>query len=331
MNYKESKKILAEIKKANNILLNCHKGPDPDSIGSALALYMVLIKMGKNVEIICPSEKLYEDVSFLKRYERIKKKINFTNFKFSEYDLFIALDSSNWDMVTSDQNIPLPSLPMVVIDHHYTNTRFGSINLVDEKASSVGEIINRIFVDWKIKLNKDIATAIMTAIVGDTGLFRYPNSTDKTFEAVQELLKSGADKELIIANMYRNNDLNLVRFWGEALSRVELDKNHKFVYSAVPYEVYEKYGKPENAKESSCDLFAQTTKGTEFGFMALEVEKNLLSISFRGRTDFDTSRMAKYLGGGGHKAASGAKIIGIPFDEAVEKVLRAARKFASKK
>lgn len=330
MNYKESIYVLEEIKKAENILINCHRGPDPDAIGSALAMSNVLQSMGKSVDVICPSENLYKGVSFLKSYENIKKSINFKEINYSNYDLFIALDSSNWGMVTSEKNIPIPPIPLIVIDHHHTNTKYGSVNLIDERASSVGEIIYRVFTDWQVELDKVTSTALLTAIIGDTGLFRYPNSTDKTYKAVLGLLEKGAEKELIILNLYRNNDINLLRFWGEVLNRLEIDEKYKFVYSAVPYDIYKKYNKPENAKESACDLFAQSTRNMEFGFMALETERNILSVSFRSKGDFDTSKVAIKLGGGGHKAASGAKIVGKTFNEALDLILRMVRKHAKK-
>ena len=111
MNYKESKKILAEINKAKNILLNCHKGPDPDSIGSALALFLVLKNMGKNVEIICPNP-IFTYIKFLKNADKIKT-VNFSDFDFARYDLFITQDSGSWQIVSADENFPLPNIPII--------------------------------------------------------------------------------------------------------------------------------------------------------------------------------------------------------------------------
>ena len=85
MNYKKSKQILEEIKRAKRILLNCHRGPDADGIGSTLAMYEVLKKLGKKVEIVCPSEELYEGVSFLENYQRIKSNVDFSKIDFSAY------------------------------------------------------------------------------------------------------------------------------------------------------------------------------------------------------------------------------------------------------
>ena len=148
MNYKESKKILAEIKKAKRILLNCHRGPDPDSIGSALAMYEVLKGWGKDVVVVCSSGDLFDNVSFLQGYSKIKKGVDFSKFDFPQYDLFITLDSSNWSMVTGDNEMSVPDIPLVVIDHHKTNPGYGTINLVDINAKSVGEILYLVFQDW---------------------------------------------------------------------------------------------------------------------------------------------------------------------------------------
>jgi len=330
MNYKESKLILEKIKKAKRILVNCHRGPDPDCIGSALALRGVLINMSKAVDVICPSEKLYDNADFLDGYGEINKSVNFSKFDYKKYDLFIVLDSSSWDMVSSDFNIPVPDMEIAVIDHHFTNKYFGIINLVDKSASSVGEILYRVFSDWKVSIDKNISTSLLTAIIGDTGIFKYPNSTVETFNSAYELMKAGADKNMIVAKLYKNYDFNLIKFWGEVLNNLVLEKENKFIYSAVPFSVFEKYGKPDIGKDTAVDLFAQVTKDTEFGFMALETDKGIVSVSVRSRNDFDSSKIALELGGGGHKAASGARIEGLSFENALQKILEVARKYAKK-
>ena len=330
MNYKESKNILAEIKKAKRILLNCHRGPDPDSIGSALALYEVLKAMNKKVTVVCASNELFENVSFLNNYSKIKKGVDFSTLDFSKYGLLITLDSSSWKMVTGDGNVPIPNIPLAVIDHHKTNPGYGTINLVDDKVNSVGELLYMVFEDWGVELNHHIATDLLTGIIGDTGAFRFPGSNETTFKIAGELMGLGADKDKIIFQIYRSEPFNLIKFYGEVLSRLNLDLRGKFVWTAVPYEKYKTLGKPAGAKESAASLFAQIVEGTEFGFIAVETEKDKLAVSFRSRTGFDTSIIAEELGGGGHIYASACTIEGLPFDKAVIKVLAVARKYAKK-
>lgn len=329
MNYKKSKQVLKEIKKANRILLNCHRGPDADSIGSALAMYRVLKLMDKVVDIFCPTDGLYDGVSFLEDYDLIKSGVDFSKIDFSEYDLFISLDSSTWDQATNMDRIP-ENINLVVIDHHESNFGYGNVNLIDEKATSVGEMLLRIFLDWKVSIDKHIATSLMSAIIGDTGAFRYPGSTEKTFKAASYLMEKGADKDKIIHHIYRSEDFNLLKFCGEALRTMKLDEENRFVWSAISYEVFEEFGKPANAKNAAVNCFAQLVAGTDFGFMAVEEKKDKLSVSFRSRTGYDVSKIALELGGGGHVYASGASIEGLSFDESVEKLLRTVRKYAKK-
>lgn len=330
MNYQKSIEILKEIEKAKKILVNCHRGPDPDSIGSALALRLVLLSMGKEVSVICSSEDLYEPINYLVGYDKIEKGTNFRDFDYTNFDLFLTLDSSSWDQLSGIKDNFPKNITIINIDHHLTNTDYGQINLVDETVTSMGELLFLIFTDWQINISKEIADCLMTGIVGDTGAFRYPGSNDKTFKVAGELMRLGADKDRAVHVLYRSEPYELIKFYGEVLSRVEIDKEYKFVWSAIPYDIYEKLGKPANAKESSASLFAQIVDGTDFGFVAVEQEKGVLAVSFRSRTGVNTSDMALELGGGGHIYASGAKIVGLPFDQAVEKVLAVARKYAKK-
>jgi len=331
MNYPESQLILEEIKKANKILLNCHRSPDPDSIGSTLAMRKVLIGLGKTVKVICPSPELYENVNYLEGFGEIQKSVDFTKFDFSEYDLFLTLDSASLSQVVGLKDYNPKNIKIIVIDHHLTNDKYGEINLIDDKVTSVGELLYLIFKDWSVEIDKNTADCLMAGIVGDTGAFRYPGADKKTFKIIGELMEIGADKDRAIHELYRSEPFELIKFYGEVLSRVQIDKEYGFVWSAIPYEVYEKLGKPSLAKESAASLFAQVVKDTDFGFIALEQEKGKLSISFRSRSGLDTSKIAKELGGGGHVYASGGKIEGLPFEEATQRVLATCRKYANKK
>jgi len=329
MNYKESKLILKEINKANRILLNCHKGPDPDSIGSALALYGVLKGMGKEPKIVCPSP-IPTDLNFLKEVKKINT-INFGDFDFSNFDLFITQDSASWPMVSGAKEILKPDIPIIVIDHHITNEKFGKINLVDPIIASNAEILYLIFEDWGVKINSDIALCLLTGIIADTGVFRYPGTTARTLEIASKLINRGADNNLIVSNIYFNMDFKVLKFYGEILHSMQFDEKHKFIWSASPYVKFKEFGSNSDVKSMAAGAFAQSVTGANFGLVMVEDSPKRLSVSLRSKKGFDISNLATKLGGGGHESAAGAKVEGMEFDEAVEKVLSAARKFAQKK
>lgn len=324
MNYPLSQKILEETKRANKILLNCHRSPDADSAGSALSFYEVLLSMGKDVRVICP-DKLPEDLKFLPFSQKVEK-IDFEKFDFSPYDLFIVLDSGNVAMVTKKRDIPLPKIKKIVIDHHRTNESFAEINLVDTEISSTAELLYDIFEDWGTGITKTMAQNLLTGIIADTGVFAYSGVTTRTLQIAQSLMEKGADKKEIVLNVFKSFSFNKIKFWGEILRRMEWDRESKFVWAAIPHEIYKEFGGQASAKESAATLFAPIVKDTDFGMIMVEEEKGILSISLRGRTDFDVSKIAEKLGGGGHLSAAGAKVYEKDFDAAVLKVLEVARK-----
>jgi len=327
MNYKESQLILDEIKKANKILLNCHRGPDPDSIGSALAMKEVLFGLGKDVMIICPS-LIPEDLHFLEGSKDIKK-VDFKTFDFSIYDLFIVMDTPTYGIVANSKEIDKPNIKMVVIDHHHTNVGYGNINLIDSKVTSTSELLYKIFSDWSISLDKKSATDLLTGIIGDTGAFQYRGVGKSTLLVAGDLIDLGADKDEIIYNIYRNINFMTIKFWGKVIEMMHEENKYRFVWSAIPLSLYEKYGKDSSAKVDGANLFFPVVKNTDFGVIMVETDKNVLAVSYRSRKDFDVSKIAEEVGGGGHIAAAGAKVEG-PFDEAVEKVLAGCRKYAKK-
>lgn len=328
MNYELSAEIFEEVKKADRILINCHRNPDPDSIGSAMALFTVLKNMGKEVQVICPT-KLDRNTSFLKNFEEIKT-IDFKDFNFKEFNLFVVLDSSTWDMVTGAKDILRPEgLKIITIDHHFTNDNFGDINLIDPNVTSAAELLYKVLSDWEVKLDKETATALLAGIISDTGAFRYPGVSKETLLIASDLISKGAEKEKIIFNIFNNLELNVLKMVGEMINKLEIDEESKFCWCAIDLSLYEHYGKPDGAKEYASNTFIQSIAGTDFGIIMVEVEEKKLSVSFRSRTGFDVSKIALALGGGGHKAAAGANIMGISFDEAVTKVLETARKIAN--
>lgn len=326
MNYKKSGEILEKINKSSKILINCHRGPDSDSVGSATAMATALKKIGKEVTVICPSD-IPQDLMFLKGSNEIIR-VNFTSFDFSNFDLFIILDSSNYSLVTGMKDAPSPTIDSIVIDHHFSNDCFGKINLVDSESTSTGEMLFKIFEDWKFEIDSDIAESLLTGIIGDTGTFQYAGVGAKTLKIAANLIEKGADKDKIVFNLYRNIEFKEIKMWGKFIEKMMIEDG--FVWSAIPYSVYKDFGEYSYAKEDVANLFFPIIKNTEFGIVMIETSENTLSVSFRSRRNFNVSVIAEEVGGGGHKLAAGARIENLPFDQAVAKVLSAARKHVQK-
>lgn len=329
MNYQGSQKILEEIKEAKKILINCHYKPDPDGIGSALAIYLALKKIGDfEIDLICPS-KPPDSYNYLPSFEKIKQ-INYSEADFSRYDLWIVPDAANWWQISGILDFIPPKLKVINFDHHETNEVGFENSIVSKGLSSTAELLYDVFEDWGITLDKDMATALLSGIIGDTGVFRYTNVTSQTLEIGKILMDLGADKNLVVMRTYGSIPFNEMKFWGRILDLMQFEKDYNFVWVAVSLKEYEKYGRPSEAKSASASNFASIVDGTDFGIIIVEEKKDFVTCSFRSRGDFDISKMAAELGGGGHKEAAGARIIGLNFKDAVKKILDVAKKYAKK-
>ncbi|MFA6532383.1 MAG: bifunctional oligoribonuclease/PAP phosphatase NrnA [Patescibacteria group bacterium] len=323
-NYSSSQSILGEIKIAKNILINVHRNPDLDSIGSATALYQALIKIGKKVTLVCPHE-IPENFKFLKGAEKVQI-IDFMNFKnfinLTNSDLFLIADSGSYDIVTGSKEVQLPDIKKIIIDHHQTNnwTKYVS-KLLDIEASSTSEIVYKLLLDWEIEIDSEIATSLFSGIASDTVFFKYEKNSKKTFRIATELLEKGADKDKLIEQAFDSFDFNLIQTMGEFLTKMKKETSLAggFVYSIMDNETFVKFGKHRGARETVANLFARSIKGFDFGFIAVEYEQGKFAVSFRSKKDTDVSVIAKKLGGGGHKNAAGATVYG-SIDQVIKKI-----------
>lgn len=192
MNFKESKEILEKINKASNIIVNLHRSPDPDSYSSAISLYYFLLTLNKEVDICVTNTSELSDYLSEQADSKLIKFVNYKEIDFSKYDLFISPDSASWQQVVDDMTLDIPELPIVVIDHHPTNERFGLINIIQESASSCSEMIYKLFQDFQYKIDKKIANILLAGIIADTGGFAFSNNSE-TLRIAADLIDLGAD------------------------------------------------------------------------------------------------------------------------------------------
>jgi len=306
--------ILERIKKAKKILTSTHHNPDYDSIGSVLAIKEGLRQMGKDVEIIS-CQKINPDLLFLKGSEKIRT-IDFQTFDFSFYNLFIIPDSGSYYRITGSKKVFLPkNLDYIIIDHHLTNNFDYPLMLIDDEAVSTTEVIYRLFSDYKLKIDQNLATVILTGVLGDSVFLRYTENRLRTMMVVSDLISLGADMDFIEENFFEKYDLEAVKLLGLFLNKMKVEKNltngrQRFVWSAVSYEEYKKYNFPEGVREMVADLFFRGIKEVDFGLAILEQKKGEVFLSFRSKKEFDVSKLAKGFGGGGHKNAAGATVYG---------------------
>ncbi len=327
MNYPQSQEILEEINKAKRILVNLHRGPDPDSFACAFSLYYFLCSLGKEVDVVLTNTSRLSSPLMVQEESGSVKKVNFLKLDFNKYDLFISPDSGSWQQIVDNPDVRIPNIPIVIIDHHDSNDKFGKINLVDADAASCSQVVYLLFKDWNFFVDTKMANLLLMGIIGDTGGFAFSNDP-KAFSVASELMELGADKVKIINEMYRTKTFKEVMAWGEYLNRMELDSEHKFVWAAISNEDYMKHDIPAKVGSMVASQFLSIVEGTNFGIAMTEHKKESMHISFVSRSYIDVAKLGEEFGGGGHEMAAGGILEGLPFERAVEKVLETARKYA---
>ncbi len=318
--------VLEAITKADRILLHCHPSPDPDSVGSVLAMKFALEQLGKKVTAIQGDSSIPQAFMHFPGAETIVKK-KFGEIDLATFDLFIILDSGSPEMISLTRpSFPL-SIKSLVIDHHASNVLYADINLVDITSPATAYILFNLFKNWGIKIDHDIALNLFMGIYTDTGGFRHRGVTSETLKAASELTKIAPDFTETIFSMENCNVKETIYFQAIALNSVQLFLNGRVAVAPVSYQSLAEKNIPEDCIRG--DMIANILKsiiGWDIGISMVEKEPGKVKISCRTRDSdrFDVSKLAVALGGGGHKAAAGARL-NMPLDEAVKEVVETAK------
>jgi len=297
--------IYDALTKAKNVIIFSHRNPDPDTVGSNLALRSILEKKQINVTSACVDEipKNLQQVPGFKPFV--------TKADLHEFDLYISLDAGSLDQVRFPCKCPKQSkkVPFVNIDHHPSNSKFGTINLVKASAASATTILYNLFKIWNEPITPNIATWLLFGVYFDTGSFMHSNTNDEVYNIASELMAKGANHQLIIKDLFKNYTLEKLHLWGKAFSNTRVtDKN--VIVSGLREKDYEEC---HATKEDLSGLiyYLGCTQGPNFAALLSEDQDNNVRGSLRtSRDDIDLSEIARELGGGGHKKASGFTIKG---------------------
>ncbi|GAA0176877.1 bifunctional oligoribonuclease/PAP phosphatase NrnA [Clostridium sediminicola] len=295
------KKVIDIILKAKNIGITFHQSPDGDSLGSSLALLQGLLKVGKKAYIIS-KEELPKDFEFLPYSKEVNTKNNFPN---EETDLVIALDCGNVDRLNGDLSIENKKFTLINLDHHISNDRYGDINYIDTKCAAVGEIVFELLKTMSIEIDKDIATCLYTALLTDTGSFKYSNTTKNTHYIAGELIQTGFDFSEIHRTLFENISINRLKLQGDIINNIDLQFNGKVCSMTLTLDNLKKHGLDSG---DTSDIISIGTKisSVEVTILLKEFE-NGTKVSLRSKSYVDVRKIAEIYDGGGHVKASGFK------------------------
>ncbi|MBW2598800.1 MAG: bifunctional oligoribonuclease/PAP phosphatase NrnA [Deltaproteobacteria bacterium] len=297
-------RVIEVINSCSTFLITSHARPDGDALGSELAMYHVLRGMGKDVVIYNQDETpaVYE---FLPGSQNIIHSLDSVN----GVDAVFVLDCSDIERV-GDKKDRIGSIKKIVnIDHHVSVGTFSEILLVDSTASSTGEIIHRLLKKMGVVINGDIATNIYTAILTDTGSFRYSNTGSDTFRTAADLVDKGANCRYIAEKIYETRPAIQVRLMGKALDTLEFYEGKKVGSIYVTQEMLRREGALPEYTEGFVDI-VRSIQGVEIAVCYYEVSRNRFKISLRSKGKVNVEKIAGKLGGGGHVNASACRVEG---------------------
>ncbi|MBP9854091.1 MAG: bifunctional oligoribonuclease/PAP phosphatase NrnA [Candidatus Omnitrophica bacterium] len=297
------KKINEIIKKNSTFLISTHVNPDPDALCSELALAEYLRSLGKKVYVIneSPVPKRFE---FFPGARSIK---DLSMIKMITYDVAFILDCGDLDRVGKVGALIDPNKMIVNVDHHITNTQFGSINLVKTDSSSTAELLFNFLKFAKSKFTKTLATNLYCGIMTDTGSFRYENTSTHTHSVVAELLKYKINISELYHRIYETIPQKDLKIFTQILNRFETHKDGVIICVELKKKLLEKI-KGDFDLRDAVFKFLRSISHVEVIFILTEVKKNMTRINFRSSTYVDVAKIASIFDGGGHKRASGCVI-----------------------
>ena len=323
------KKTAMELKElidaANTIAIISHRSPDADTIGSNLALREIFENHDKKVISLC-YDSVPSQMDFLTKEEETSeqndnglssKQSDFTEkfqkeTDFDLCDVIICLDAASEAQTVFLEKYPElldGQTPVINIDHHVSNSRYGMINLVIPEAASTTLIIYHLLKIWGEKINEKTATALMAGLYFDTGSFMHSNTDGNVYQAGGELLLMSAKRDVITKNLFRTSSIEKLKLLGKILSNVTQTPKG-VAFSCVTQKDLQKNNLRCGDASGAID-YLNTVKNSLFAAMLVEDDKNNIRGSFRTRNDdVNLSELACFLGGGGNKKASGFQIEG---------------------
>jgi len=300
------------IHNARRVVAITHVAPDGDAIGSLLGLGRALRWLGKEYTLAC-ADPVPRRFTYLPGSEAIVTGPR------GEYDLVISLDCGDLERLGAAYDESLVGLPIINIDHHVTNTHFGTVNWIDTRVASTAEMVLELVERLDVPLDSDMALCLLNGIVTDTRGFRIPNTPLRTMRAVLKLMEAGAQLPEITAHVFNQRPFSDICLWAKALNGVQLDG--RIIWSQITRTMRQECALSEKG-DAGLVNFLGTTAEADVAIVFIEEDDGRVKVEMRSVPGVDVSAVARDLGGGGHPQAAGCTL-NSDLDEAREKVLRA--------
>lgn len=303
-------------------LLITHVNPDGDAVGSVAGLGLALEARGLRVTLFTPTPQ----PAFVANVPTASRIRSFTDDPSLPPDCDVVIlvdtgDARRIGRIWEEARDYLLARPMMVIDHHVTNTGEGIVNYVDPSRSSTCELIFELLRAWEAPISPEIATCLLFGIITDTQSFRTSNTTPSALRAAADLLERGGDQARVVTDVYASGSVASARLLGQALEVMEHDE--EIVWTFVSQAMYQATGADDDASADVTEYLA-ALGGFRASVLFKERRDGAVKVSLRAAPPVDVAIVAQQFGGGGHRQAAGCTIKA-PLAEARERMLAALR------
>ena len=285
---------------ASELALACHVSPDGDALGSLLAMHELCRANGKPA-VASWSEpfEVGPHYRFLPGLSHATKPGDFPDAP----DVMMTFDCGSIDRLGQLGDAARVARSLVVVDHHATNTRFGTVNLVDPDAAATAVLVRRLAarLDWR--LTRDAAISLYTGLVTDTGRFQYSNTTPEVFALAEELSSFDLPIASISRQLFEEHRFEYLQLVGRCIDRAVLDRDLHFVATWVTEEDLREHRCSLEETEGLIDIVRRAAEA-EVACVLKETEEGI-RVSLRAATSWDVAALAARFGGGGHRYAAG--------------------------
>ncbi len=306
--------IIAVFKRVNRARVFGHVRPDGDCIGSLLGMHHILNHYGIAHELAAP-ELSGERYGPIPGFELIRDEPS-SGF---EPDVTIYVDNA-----TPERSFAEPEAPdtTINIDHHAGNSRYAEVNWIEGGCAAVGEMLFDFARHAQIEITPDFATALLLALLTDTGSFRYSNVRARHFDITGDLIRAGGDLMLVNRTAFEGQRRESIQIAGEVYSSISFQCEGKAAWSELRAERLESFGGSVNVPENLVSEL-RAIRGVEVAVLFTELRPPGLRASLRGTGRIDVSAIAAQFGGGGHAAAAGITLSECDYESNRLKILAA--------
>ncbi len=308
--------IVERLRGARAVQVLGHARPDGDCIGSLLAVHELLTHWGR------PHALAVEEGAAAAHYAELPGYGGILAEPAAALQPDVAVFVDCADRARAFADWPAPALT-INLDHHASNTRFAQLNWVEPACAATVELVY--YLAWRagVPLTPPLATALLTGLLTDTGSFRYPAVRPHHLELAAEWLRAGADLPLVARAAYQNQSPGAVALSGQALADLRYAGGGRLVWGELRSPTLTAHGGPEAVPEHLASEM-RGIRGVRVAVLFIELPEGGLKVSLRGDGVPDLSLLAREFGGGGHAAAAGLKLAGVPYEATRDRILARA-------